>query len=52
MKTAQALVVGHREINRELTRKFSLLAAVHSAGNAMSAAGGEETAMVLSSAES
>lgn len=52
LKTAQALVVGHREINRELTRKFSPLAAVHSAGNAMPAARGEETAMVLSSAES
>lgn len=51
LKTAQALVAGHREINRELTRGFSLLAAMHSAGNAMPAVWGEETAMVLSSAE-
>lgn len=51
LKTAQALVAGHREINRELIREFSLLAAMHSAGNTMPAVGGEETAMVLSSAE-
>lgn len=51
LKTAQALVAGHREINRELIREFSLLAAMHSVGNTMPAVGGEEIAMVLSSAE-